>query len=220
MSPREVVLWRHGRTAWNAEGRFQGQTDVPLDATGLAQARAAAPYVAAFAPDAVLTSDLSRAAGTADAVGELLGVVPTPDRRLREAYLGNWQGLTREEAARAHPEEYAAWQRGRLRESSESPAELAARAVPAVLEPDVERLLVVTHGGTSRTVIARLIGLPQEQWAVLGPLGNCHWSHLRWADRGWRLVAHNAGGEVVPDDGAATSLDAEGAAAPVSAGTG
>ncbi|MDQ3456047.1 MAG: histidine phosphatase family protein, partial [Actinomycetota bacterium] len=58
---RRLFLWRHGQTAWNFEQRCQGHADVPLDAEGLAQARMAAPLLAAERPDLIVTSDLSRA---------------------------------------------------------------------------------------------------------------------------------------------------------------
>ncbi|MER7168943.1 histidine phosphatase family protein, partial [Micromonospora sp. NPDC000207] len=59
-----LIVWRHGNTEWNAAGRVQGQTDVPLNDRGRDQARAAAPLLAALRPDAIVSSDLSRAADT------------------------------------------------------------------------------------------------------------------------------------------------------------
>ena len=59
--PRRLVLWRHGRTAWNLEHRFQGQTDVALDEVGVRQARAAAGLLMALRPQLIVSSDLSRA---------------------------------------------------------------------------------------------------------------------------------------------------------------
>ena len=58
MTARRVVLWRHGRTAWNAESRFQGTTDVPLDEVGIAQAERAARDLATLAPARIVASDL------------------------------------------------------------------------------------------------------------------------------------------------------------------
>src|SRR5438270_13849486 len=85
-----VVLLRHGRTEWNASGRFQGQMDSPLDGIGRAQAEAAAIAVAPMRPDAIVTSDLSRAQDTAAAVAKEAGVEPVADARLREIFLGTW----------------------------------------------------------------------------------------------------------------------------------
>jgi len=66
------VLWRHGQTTWNAEHRYQGQADIPLDDTGMAQAEQAARRLATLRPDALFSSDLSRAQQTAAAVTALL----------------------------------------------------------------------------------------------------------------------------------------------------
>ena len=71
---RRLILWRHGETAHNAAGIWQGQLDIALSETGLAQATAAAPHLAARRPDVIVSSDLLRAAATADALGGLLGV--------------------------------------------------------------------------------------------------------------------------------------------------
>ncbi len=65
---RRLVLWRHGRTEWNAAKRFQGQIDVSLDAVGLAQAESAAALLAGLHPDRIVSSDLSRARATAEAL--------------------------------------------------------------------------------------------------------------------------------------------------------
>jgi len=62
---QQVVVWRHGRTEWNLAGRFQGQSDVALDAVGVAQARDSARILAALRPHAIVSSDLARAANTA-----------------------------------------------------------------------------------------------------------------------------------------------------------
>src|SRR5947208_1264778 len=131
-----VVLLRHGRTEWNATGRFQGQMDAPLDGIGRAQAEAAAVAVAPMRPDVIVTSDLSRAAHTAAAVAAEAGVEPVVDARLREIYLGSWQGLTRAEARAKFPDEYASWQTGEdaRRGDGETYAEVGARPAEGVSE--------------------------------------------------------------------------------------
>ena len=93
-----LVLWRHGRTGFNAQHRFQGRRDVPLDEIGLAQARAAAPHLAALGPAAIISSPLSRALGTAEALAGLTGLPVERDGRLVEVDVGDWAGLTPAEA--------------------------------------------------------------------------------------------------------------------------
>ena len=80
---RRVVLLRHGRTAHNADGRIQGQLDVPLDELGLAQAQALGTVFAAAPPAVVVSSDLARARETARAVCEHVGLPLRLDPRLR-----------------------------------------------------------------------------------------------------------------------------------------
>jgi len=209
--PQRLLLWRHGRTEWNAVGRGQGQLDVPLDDTGRKQALLVAPYLAALQPGAILSSDSSRAADTAAAVAEVTGLTVRTDPRLREMHLGIMQGLTREEARLRFPAEAAAYEAGDPGPSGREPYEaIAARAVPAVLEEDVETLLVVSHGGTIRAVLNSLLDVRRERWRhALGPLGNCRWSELRHRGEGWQLVAHNTGPDLVPDDSLLTTQDIE-----------
>jgi ribosome silencing factor RsfS/YbeB/iojap len=81
--PVRLVLWRHGQTVWNAERRFQGQSDIPLDEVGQAQAERAARLLAALRPDLIVSSDLSRAAQTAAPLSRLTGLEVTLDKDLR-----------------------------------------------------------------------------------------------------------------------------------------
>jgi broad specificity phosphatase PhoE len=198
---RRVILLRHGRTEWNASGRFQGQLDSPLDVVGLAQAMAAGVALKPMRPDALVSSDLKRALDTAAAVGAECGLEVTVDERLREIHLGSWQGLTRAEARSSYPEEYARWQAGEdaRRGGGETYAEVGARAVECIeagldgLDGEDRLLLTVTHGGTARATIGTLLGMAPDTWWRLAPLSNCRWSLLADSGRGWRLEEHNAG---------------------------
>lgn len=197
---RRVILWRHGQTSWNVERRFQGSTDVALTETGVAQARRAAQLLVHLRPDAIVASDLTRAASTAAELAALTGLEVTLEEGLRETYAGVWQGLTHDEILARHGEEYAAWKRGEpvRRGGGELETEVADRAAPVVLRhaeklPEDGTLVVVSHGGTIRTTIGRLLGLEPHTWESLGGLTNCCWSVLGQGARGWRLLEHNAG---------------------------
>ncbi|MBV9293354.1 MAG: histidine phosphatase family protein [Frankiales bacterium] len=197
---RRVVLLRHGRTEWNATGRFQGQMDSALDVIGRAQAQAAAVAVRPMDPDLIVSSDLSRTADTAAAVAAETGVDVVLDARLREIHLGSWEGLTRAEARKQFPDEYAAWQAGEdsRRGDGETYAEVGERAAACVVEwldklGPGSTLVAVTHGGTARATIGTMIGLDPDLYWRLAPLGNCRWSMLSDIGRGWRLEEHNAG---------------------------
>ena len=199
---RRIVILRHGRTAWNAERRYQGQADPPLDEVGQAQAIQAAALVAAMAPDVLISSDLQRARATADKVGLLSGLQVRVDPRLRERNLGHWEGLTRDEVEARYPDEYADWAAGRdvTRRGGENRQQVADRALALVSDlPDVELAVLVSHGATAMCLTAALLGLPQTP-SILGPLANCHWTELRDDGHGWNLRAHNAGppGPVIP----------------------
>lgn len=197
---RRIVLWRHGQTAWNLERRFQGSTDIPLTAEGLNQARRAARLLAGLKPDAVVASDLQRTRATAAELAAVTGLEVEHHEALRETYAGAWQGLTHDEILAAHGEQYAAWKRGEAvrRGGGELETEVADRAAPVVEGaadklPDGGTLVVVSHGGTIRTTIGRLLGLDSGAWEALGGLSNCCWSVLGEGARGWRLLEHNAG---------------------------
>jgi len=195
------VLWRHGRTAWNDDRRFQGQTDIELDEHGRRQARRTARLLAALPPAALVSSDLVRAQSTAAELATLTGLPVRLDERLRETFAGRWEGLLAPEIEADDAATWQAWQAGdpAVRPGGgETRAEVADRACAAVADalphvPTAGVLVVATHGGTARALIGRLLGLPEEEWHVLGGLANCSWSVLAEGAYGWRLEEHNAG---------------------------
>ncbi|MCB0916550.1 MAG: histidine phosphatase family protein [Actinobacteria bacterium] len=201
---RRVVLWRHGQTAWNAEGRFQGQIDVPLDTVGRSQAAAAAAQLAQLPPTRIISSDLSRALVTAGELATLAGLEVTVDERLRETNAGEWQGLARDELMANFGAELMAWAAGSDLKpgGGERRSEVAARMVAAITDGLVElpsggTLVVATHGGAARAAVGDLLGLPVEHWSILGVLTNCAWSVLTervgpTGEVSWRLEEYNA----------------------------
>ncbi len=192
------MLWRHGQTVWNAERRFQGQSDIPLDETGQAQADRAARLLAALRPDLIVSSDLSRAAGTAAALARLTDLEVILDKDLRERSGGSWEGLTDTEIRTRYPVEHASWTPPDGEPSAvvaERVAGALHRAAEAVAAPEMTTGLavVVSHGAALRLGMSRLLGMPEELFGVLGPLSNCSWSVLGRRNGRWRLVEHNAG---------------------------
>jgi broad specificity phosphatase PhoE len=198
---RRIVLWRHGRTEWNASGRFQGQTDIDLDEIGRAQAWESARRLAALEPDLLISSDLRRTRDTMAALAEITGKPIQLDERLRETFAGEWQGLTGAEIASRYPEEYKAWRAGdpllkvgggETRQDVAERMAAAVRDIAARLADDGLAVLT-SHGGAARLGIAALIGMPLERFTNIGGLSNGSWSMLRDTDQGWVLVEHNAG---------------------------
>jgi probable phosphoglycerate mutase len=196
---RRVVLLRHGRTAHNADGRIQGQLDVELDELGRAQAEALGTVFAADPPAVAVSSDLARAASTARAVCDHVGLPLRLDPRLRETHFGQWQGLTGDEVAARWPELFERWRRGDdCTVDGETRVEVGARAAAAVHDhlPEVPlggTLLLVTHGGTARALVGTLCGFDPASWWTLAPLGNTCWTTLVEHEGGWRLERHNTG---------------------------
>jgi probable phosphoglycerate mutase len=191
---RRLVLWRHGQTTWNAENRFQGSVDIPLDATGVAQAERAARLLAGLRPTAVVSSPLQRAAVTAQSLAAVTGLPVTYDPDLRERDGGEWEGLTGPEIRERYPAEHAVWQPPGG-ETSEEVAKRVAAALGRAVDrlPDGGVLVVASHGAALRLGMAHLLGFPEEIWERLGGLSNCSWSVVAEGRLGWRLIEHNAG---------------------------
>lgn len=212
MSARTVVLWRHGRTEYNATARLQGQVDIPLDEVGRWQAEQAARDLAErHGPTRIVSSDLGRAVATAQALSALIGVEVEVDRRLRERSFGDWEGLNAEEISARWPEEYTVWRDGRdpHREGSETRAAVAARMAEAVGDhaastPPDGTLVVVSHGAAITLGLTALLGLDADAWRGLVGLHNAHATVLRASSAAgtpaWRLESHNMGPSVHVDD--------------------
>ena len=212
-----MVIWRHGRTAWNAQRRFQGHQDVALDHVGRTQAKLAATTLATLEPYAIVSSDLQRARLTAKALADATGLEVQVDANLRETFAGSWEGLSRSELERLHGQDLAAWAAGSdlAPGGGERRSAVAKRMMNAIEGslvgvPDDGVLIVVTHGGSARAAIGTMLGLPTDYWRMLGVLTNCAWCVLVensprppgidiWPR--WRLLEYNA--RTLPEEAAA-----------------
>lgn len=198
---QRVVLWRHGQTDWNLANRFQGHSDIPLNETGIDQARKAAPLLYGLRPSKIISSDLIRAKQTAQELANISRLPIHIDPGLRETNGGKWEGRTGAENRADDYEKFVNWLDGNdepAGDFGERRSEIALRAVTAIesaLENEIETLVVVTHGGTARIIIGKMLGLPMTQWASIGGLSNASWSILENGHHraGWILVEHNAG---------------------------
>jgi glucosyl-3-phosphoglycerate phosphatase len=194
-----LIVWRHGNTDWNAGHRVQGQTDVSPNELGHRQAVEAAALLARFRPEALISSDLRRAAGTAAALAAVTGLPVSYDERLRERYFGLWEGLTMAEVEASRPQEYARWKAGEddVGGDVETLSNLGKRVSEALLtaaSPSGGTVVVATHGAAARQGIGHLLGWPQEQLRTLRALQNCHWVELtNDSSRGWQIGAYNVG---------------------------
>lgn len=154
----ELVVIRHGETDWNRQQRFQGHTDVPLNAQGLAQAAALAAHRAhdpALQADVFVCSDLQRARQTAAPLAAAWGCEPMLRTDLREQHFGDWEGHDAPALRARAPRLWAQWLEHRADEAApggETPRQFHARvlaAVQALVEagPPRRRIVIVSHGG-------------------------------------------------------------------------
>jgi glucosyl-3-phosphoglycerate phosphatase len=204
---RHLVLLRHGQTDYNATGRMQGHLDSHLTPEGVAQAERVAPEIARLKPHRIISSDLRRAADTADVVAAACGVPVEVDARLRETHLGDWQGRTVADIETSWPGAIATWRSDPAwaPPGGESRVEVVRRCTPVVEELDdalaeeseASTAVLVAHGGMIAGVVCGLLGMAIESWPAIGGLGNCRWASLsRRPDHPrWRLVGYNVGVE-------------------------
>lgn len=174
-APTDIILIRHGETAWNAERRLQGHLDIPLNVEGERQAGLLAAALAAEGTriDLLVSSDLARARQTAQAVADRLGLPLAIEPALRERGYGGFEGLLYSEIEARFPHEFAAWQArdidGRLPEgknAGETFRGFFARATGAILALGAEHpgrtLALVAHGGVLECAYRLACGLPLE----------------------------------------------------------
>jgi alpha-ribazole phosphatase len=167
-----LLIVRHGLTTWNTEGRFQGQTDVPLNHTGRRQAAALAKRLAGEQIDAAYASDLSRAWETATTIIAQHDCPLHPEPGLREMSFGDWEGLTYAEIQERDAQLLAHWEADELTVSAPAGETLQqiAQRVQSVLarlianHPEGTALLVA-HGGSLQVLLCQALGLPlQSYW--------------------------------------------------------
>ncbi len=163
----KLCLVRHGQTDWNLEGRYQGQSDTPLNENGRIQARLLAKKLGGFSFAAIYASDLERTRETAAIIGGALGLPVTLDQRLREINQGQWEGQLVEHIRERYAE---LWRQRSLDPASlrppggETVAEVAAR-VYAVLDDVARRhpnasVVIVSHGISLATAICKVRAIP------------------------------------------------------------
>ena len=160
-----VVIIRHGQSQGNAEGRFGGHTDTPLSPRGRKQAHATARALASEKFSAIYSSDLPRAIETASPLAKLVGVPLETTDALRERSVGVMEGLTFEEAAEQHPEQYQALLRRDFEhvlaggESYRQTLDRASRQLDEAIEQHKGgRIALFAHTGTICILILHLMG--------------------------------------------------------------
>jgi probable phosphoglycerate mutase len=173
MPNTNIILIRHGETAWNAERRLQGHIDIALNTEGLRQAAAVAAALDGETVDAVFASDLQRALQTAQAVATARGLPVRQDPALRERCYGGFEGMLYADIEQRFPAEFAAWQARDVdalmptgARVAESFRQFYARSVGAILAAadahPGKTIAVVAHGGVLECAYRAALGLPLE----------------------------------------------------------
>jgi broad specificity phosphatase PhoE len=175
-SVTRIVLVRHGATEWNETKRAQGQANPPLTPLGRAQAQSVVEALARVEIDAVYSSDLDRAVDTARPLAEERGLEVICDSDFREIDQGQWTGLQVDEIKAMWPERWGPARHYTRRPGGEAPWEVRARALEAlgrvVKEHPDATVVVVSHGGTIRWIVAEAMGYSDDQSARLRGLSN------------------------------------------------
>ena len=186
MDATRLIVVRHGETAWNVDTRIQGHLDIPLNATGLWQARQLGDALAGEAISAIYTSDLLRARRTAQAVADATGAALVDEPGLRERAFGSFQGRTFAEVEAEQPEQARRWRQrdpDYAPQGGESLRVLRERVIDtthrlAARHPG-ELVLLVTHGGVL-DVLYRAATRQDIQAPRTWQLGNAAINRLLW----------------------------------------
>jgi broad specificity phosphatase PhoE len=193
-----VILVRHGQTTWNKEDRVRGQTDLPLDETGLRQAElTAARVVREWQPVAVYCSPLQRAVKTAAAIARRLNLQPQPVVGINDMNFGEWQGLATAELRQRWPEMARAWFEAPHTVAfpgGESLDALRTRAM-AALNQIVERhpeedVVIVAHMVVNRVLLLAVLGLDNSHYWRIGQ-ETCAINVFRWHQGAFFIDALN-----------------------------
>ncbi len=199
MSTR-ICFIRHGETDWNLARRIQGQTDIPLNETGQAQALAMAGNAARYEFAAIFSSDLRRAYDTAQLVAAMRGIEVKKLPRLRERHFGIFQGITADEGALRHPQAYAHYKARNPEydfETGESMLRFAERvnmAVETMVRQHCDQTVAaVCHAGVLDILYRKATGRPLDTPRDF-VIPNCALNWFRFEIRdgdapGWHLEA-------------------------------
>ncbi|MBP3041765.1 histidine phosphatase family protein [Bacillaceae bacterium Marseille-Q3522] len=181
----QICLVRHGETDWNALGKIQGRTDIPLNKKGIKQAEASRDYLAQFSWDAIISSPLSRARHTADIINQSLHLPIYEREEFIERCFGDAEGMTWEERTSAFPDgQYP---------NQESFADITLRVMNGLKqvhkEFSGEKLLLVAHGGTIGAILATLSNGKINNKNT--KLENACLSTIYFADNAWKIHDYN-----------------------------
>lgn len=184
-----VCLIRHGETDWNAQGKIQGKTDIPLNGEGIGQAAQCGAYFTASDWDLIITSPLQRARRTAEIINESLDLPLLEMEEFAEKHFGDAEGMTYEERALTFPNRHYPNQEdnGRFAERLAAGLKIINDRYPE------QRVLLVSHGGVINAILGDLSGgeIGSGKTRLLNAcLSHIHFDKENWVIRNYNQVSH------------------------------
>ncbi|MED3791656.1 histidine phosphatase family protein [Niallia alba] len=184
----KICLIRHGETDWNAMGKIQGKTDIPLNENGKRQAQQCRDYLKDSNWDIIVTSPLKRAKQTAFIINEALQLQVVEMAEFMERSFGDAEGKTREERAILYPDQQYP--------NQESREELVNRIMNGLEKilvqfPD-QKVLLVAHGAVIHTLLTVVSEnqLSIEKYLSNACISNIHFKEKKWVVEDYNLVDH------------------------------
>ncbi len=196
---------RHGETAWNAEERLCGSTDVPLSDVGRRQAQLLGLRLQPILVEALYSSPLMRALETARLMGEAIGREPVVDERLAELNYGAWEGRLFAEIKRTSPAIYCAWDADPANVAppeGETGVHLIERVTPFMADVAQSHrsgnVVVVCHKTVCRLLACHIMGVPLAEYRRRLNMDNAAVNIFETVEGNWRVVALNDTSHLAP----------------------
>jgi len=195
----KIILVRHGKTTWNAEGRYQGKMDIPLNEEGREQARRVGEALKDFPICAVYSSPLSRCKDTAKEIAKHHSLEVKVKEGLKEIDHGEWEGMLASEVEKKYPELLRLWKEKPSKvkmPGGESLQDVYDRATAAFREivrehKDGELIAIVGHDATNKVLMCHLLGTDLDKfWAF--KQANCGITVLEYSPEEDRVIVHVA----------------------------
>ncbi len=195
----KVILVRHGKTVWNAEGRYQGKMDIPLNEEGREQARKVGEALKDFPVKAVYSSPLSRCKDTASEIAKHHGLEVQVKEGFKEIDHGQWEGMLASEVEEKYPELLKLWREKPSQvkmPEGESLKDVYDRAVKAFEEvvskhSDEDLIVIVGHDATNKVLMCYLLGTDLDKfWAF--KQANCGITVLEYHPETKKVIVHVA----------------------------
>ncbi len=192
----KLLIVRHGYSMTNKDKRYTGHMDVPLDAVGLLQGEAVSRYLAAhYAVDAIYSSDLCRAVETVRPLSEHLSMPIRKDARLREYFMGEWEGKAFSEVQTLFPKTHHTLKTEPWRvryDGGESVSDVYHRVSECldeiIKENEGKTVVIASHGGAIRQMLRYALRLPAERYSELPHVANASISEIVVEGDGMRVL--------------------------------